>query len=127
LQVTSKAGLVLEPLGGSQSRYEVFEPRYATIKNEVAYVDSQITDVEDGVETSFMVSWVVKKQNNGWRISGLLMELDEGRPMKLVSFENLQDVEDIKLRAAEMLVDASDADESTRSAKLTTLDESANR
>lgn len=127
LQVTGKAGLVLEPLGGPQSRFEVMEPRYATIKNEIAYVDCQITDLDNGVETSFAVSWVVKKQNNGWRISGLLMELEEGRPIKLVSFENLQDVEDIKWRAAEAFADANPNDKTTRQANLPSAEDAAIR
>jgi hypothetical protein len=127
LQVTAKAGLVLEPLGGVDSRFEFLQPRFATIKNEIAYVDCVITEVEEGIENSFTVSWVVKKQNNAWKISGLLMELDEDRPMKLVSFENIHDVEDIKLRAAETLVDSALPDEQTRQANLPVSDESATR
>jgi hypothetical protein len=119
LQVTGKAGLVLEPLSGPNSQFDVREPQYATIKNEVAYVDCEITDLDEKSDSTFTVSWIVKKQNDHWRIAGLLMALEEGTPNKMFSFENPNDVEEIKLRAADDLMHSSSID-SNRQAELKT-------
>lgn len=123
LQVTGKAGLVLEPLSGPNSQYDIGAPQYATIKNEIAYVDCQISDLDDKTVSSFSVSWIVKKQNSGWRIAGLVMDMEGDQPrQKMFSFENPQDVAEIKLRAVELWVDNTQTSDSERQANLSNAD-----
>ncbi len=109
LTVTGKAQLVLQPLGGSDCRFEIGEPNYATIKNEVAYVECEIIEGVGRPEDRFSVTWLVKKQNSVWRISGLLEDQEENGRTKLLSFENPHDVEEIKVRMGDTPeIDASD-------------------
>jgi hypothetical protein len=122
LNVTGKAGLVLEPLSGPNSQFEIDAPQYATIKNEIAYVDCKIIDADQKADGSFSVSWIVKKQESGWRIAGLVMDMEDEQPRKMFSFENPNDVAEIKLRAAEMWIDDKPATNSERQADLSTTE-----
>ncbi len=99
LTATSKAGLKLEPMGSANSRYQMGDTRYATIKQELAQVDCEIVDQIEGVDVRSPVTWLVRKQNLGWRITGLLVQLEPNQPLNLLSFENVQDIAEIKRRA----------------------------
>lgn len=118
LTATSKAGLKLEPMGSPTAKYEMGTTRYATIKNELAQVDCIVVENVDGIDVRSPVTWLVRKQNLGWRISGLMVQLDPQRPMDLLSFENINDVQEIKRRASgEVLEALPDSDAETRQAK----------
>jgi hypothetical protein len=116
LTATSKAGLVLEPMGGPASRVEMGATRYATIKNDLAQVVCEVVDQVDGDEQRVEVTWLVRKQNMGWRISGLLIELDPGQPKNLLSFENINDVEELKSMAANQVLTELNSEAETRQA-----------
>ena len=100
LTATTKAGLQLEPMGGPTARYEIGQTRFATTKNELAQVECGIVEQIDGQEIRSDVTWQVRKQSRGWRVSGLVVQFAEGQAKDLLSFENLQDVEKIKSLAS---------------------------
>jgi hypothetical protein len=100
LTATTKAGLQLEPIGGATARYEMGMIRYATIQNELAQVDCTVIDQIDGAEVKSEVTWLVRKQNLGWRVAGLLVDVDNSSSKDLLSFESLHDVAKIKSLAA---------------------------
>ncbi len=100
LTVTTKAGLQLEPMGGPTAVYEIGDACYATIKNKLAQVDCEIVEQVDGQEIRTSLTWLVRKQNLGWRISGLMVAIESGGMKDLLSFENAEDVEKIKSLAA---------------------------
>ncbi|MEM7783225.1 MAG: hypothetical protein AAF939_18300 [Planctomycetota bacterium] len=92
LTSTSREGLVLEPLGGPDSKYEFGETRYATNKQNLAQVDCKINDFSDGSPFEMELTWVIRKQATGWRISGVMLELEPGKVKDFLSFENSLDV-----------------------------------
>ncbi len=119
LTATSKAGLQLEPMGSSQARFEMGTIRYATIKNELAHVECEIVEPGSDSTDRNSITWVVRKQNVGWRIAGLLVKLAPDQPEDFLSFENTQDVEMIKsLASAEF-----DSELETREANATNTSE----
>lgn len=96
LTVTGRAELKLEPLGGPTAKYELAEPMYATNKEELAQVDCKIVESIDGKDAESSLTWIVRKRNEGWRISGMMVQFDDGLPPDLLSFESYEDVLKIK-------------------------------
>ena len=92
LTATTKAGLKLEPMGGPTSTYRTGEVRYATNKQKLAHVDTYVIDNVDGEPYEMEVTWQLHKHLNGWRISGLMLELEPGQTKDLLSLENQFDV-----------------------------------
>ncbi len=114
LTTTSKAGLKLEPMGGPTSTYRIGEIRYATNKQKLAHVDSYVIDQVDGKPFEMEVTWQLHKHGEGWRISGVMLELEEGKTKDLLSLENQYDVAKLQSLAG---VEALDRTE-TRQAKV---------
>jgi hypothetical protein len=121
LTVTTRAGLQLEPMGGPTAVYKVRNVRYATTKQKLAQVECSVIDTVDGEEYEMNVTWLVRKQSPGWRISGVMLELEPGQVPDLLSFENIQDVNRIKRLAGEEVIESADptrqADASTSNIK----------
>ena len=92
LTATTKAGLKLEPMGGPSSTYRTGEVRYATNKQKLAHVDTYVVDTVDGKPYEMEVTWQLHKHLDGWRISGLMLELEPGKTKDLLSLENQYDV-----------------------------------
>ena len=108
LSVTTRAGLQLEPMGGPSSVFKVNDVLYATTKRKLAQVECSIVDKVDGEEYEMEMAWLVRKYSTGWRISGVMLELEPGAAKDLLSFENVQDVTRIKgLAGAEVVDDQS--------------------
>lgn len=105
LSVTTRAGLQLEPMGGPKSEFKVNEVRFATLKNKLAQVECSIIDKSDGEVYEMDMAWLVRKHSTGWRISGVMLELEPGKSKDLLSFENEQDVMKIKTLAGADVVD----------------------
>lgn len=108
LTVTTGAGLQLEPMGGPTSIFKVNEVLYATNKKKLAQVECTIVDNIDGESFEMGLAWLVRKHSAGWRISGVMLELEPGKTKDLLSFENVRDVNKIKaLAGAEVIDDSS--------------------
>lgn len=108
LTTTSKAGLQLEPMGGPTATYDVTATRFATIENKLAQVDCEIVETVEGAEIRTKLTWLVRKQNMGWRVAGLLLSIEPDDPKDLLSFENIQDVEKIKNLASREVINDSE-------------------
>ena len=96
LAVTGRADLQLEPIGTESATYELGAPLYATNKQKLAQVACKIVDVVDGEKSESELTWLVRKQKEGWRISGILLQMEANQPQDLLSFENYNDVLKIK-------------------------------
>lgn len=101
LTTTQRANLTLEPICG---RDATITTRPAGSKHQgkrAAQVECIIAETIDGEETTFSTTWQVGNQTKkGWRVSGMLVPLDESNRMQLLSFESIDDVATIKLLAA---------------------------
>lgn len=92
LTITKKADLNLEPIGGEDATFKIGDVRSATIKNKLAYVDCVVSSKIDGLTEELKLTWLVRKQGTGWRISGVMLPAENEASPDLLSFENIVDV-----------------------------------
>ncbi len=98
--VTRQARLTLSAPASASSRFKFDTPQYANNKQQLAMVVCRISDGDETgsavePEGDAEISWMLRKETEGWRITGLVL-LDEGLPSDLLSFENPADVEKIR-------------------------------
>jgi len=109
LRTTLAAGLELEPMGGPHCTFDVRQASFATTQSKVAQVSCEVT--EPGADPA-RVTWMLRKQDTRWRISGLIVESETGQ-RDLLSFENPRDV-------ARLAGEDATAEPTVRQASLTT-------
>lgn len=110
LTITSREGLVLEPMGGPNSTYVFGDVRYATNEQKLAQIDCSVVDNTNGEEYKLDMTWLAKKQKLGWRISGVMLQLEPGEIKDYLSFENLSDVQKMKSLASGDVTEDESAD-----------------
>jgi hypothetical protein len=93
---TTKEELELKSIGGPTAKFHVGEIRYATSQQNVAQVDCKVTDNGGADPFEIDLTWIVKRQKKSWRISGVMMKIDDDATPDLLSFENVTDVRRIK-------------------------------
>lgn len=87
------------PVGSDTARYEVFDdveylaPDGARVKSTWTDLDSQ------GKPRTDEITWMLRKEANGWRIAGMATVIFEGEPPLLLDFENMPET----LRKIELL------------------------
>jgi len=101
---TTKEELELKAIGGPSAKFTIGQVSYATLKKELAQVDCKIVDTSSDDPFEMDMTWLVKRQNKSWRISGVMLQLEEGAKIDLLSFENLDDVRRIKMINDEQLI-----------------------
>ena len=83
------AGLVMQPLGAPDAKFEVL--RSVPYGDAGVLVNSLWTEKDDAGETvTYQVGWALKKERAGWRVSGLILEA-EPEP-QVFNFESREDV-----------------------------------
>lgn len=100
LTTTHRANLELEPVSSQDAMVTVHPARYENQLERTAQVDCEIVDSADGDAAPISLTWQVVRQSSGWRVCGMLVPVDEGEQMQLLSFESIDDVATIKLLAA---------------------------
>lgn len=96
LSVTSAAQLQLEPVAGPSAEYQMGAPRYATSKRKICQVDCRIREELEGQTVESEITWMCRRLKDGWRIAGMMIESAPDQPKDLLSFENEQDVAQIR-------------------------------
>ena len=92
---TSRANLELESPGSPNARIEVLPTRFATANRQMAQVDCLLR--EPGIEgPPIRLAWLMRKESNGWKISGMSIETDEEGTVELLSFESPEDLQRIQ-------------------------------
>jgi hypothetical protein len=91
-QELAKMQLWVAPPRSDTARFELGEIRYPG--PDVAHVASVWTDVdpETGLSNQSVMTWVLRKEAEGWRVGGLAMEVFEGEPPLLLNFESPEDM-----------------------------------
>jgi len=85
--VIHESGLELGPLAGQNAQYVIGEAKYATNREELAYVDCHVFDPDEGEEGKFVVTWMLKQESSyGWRVCGMIMA--ENNESHVVNFES---------------------------------------
>jgi hypothetical protein len=88
LEETSRIGLAVKPPGTPSMEYQIAEVEYAEEVSDGAYVHSTWTEQFEGVEEEFEVTWVLRRETEGWRIVGMAAELQPGDPPFFLNFED---------------------------------------
>jgi hypothetical protein len=94
---TRIANLELQAPGSHSAIYNVLPAEYATDRKETARVDCEITDTINGSKAEYVVTWILRNQQSGWKISGMMLPTGNDAEQDYLCFENPDDVMRIKL------------------------------
>ncbi len=86
--------------GGEKSECSVNKVSYNSARQNVAIVSCIIENINNGTQNSFEISYLLKKKDVGWRISGIIVPTEKGST-DFLSFENTDDVAQIKSQSEE--------------------------
>jgi len=86
-----RRGMTIDPPGSPEASYKIGEVKFLDEDKDAAYVES--VWIEPGVDgqpsQQTEVVWAVNKEPEGWRISGLAIDMGPNEQPTLVDFENL--------------------------------------
>ena len=122
---TTKEELELKAIGGPSTKFTIGQVSYATLKKELAQVDCKIADTSSDDPFEMEMTWLVKRHEKSWRISGVMLQLEDGAKLDLLSFENLEDVRRIKSINDEQLIAADEEITTTQIAKKSAAESAA--
>ncbi len=90
---TSKSGLGIQSQASHSLAYEIGETDYVSDQMDGAHVRTMWREPSpQGQMTSTEVIWVLRKQTNGWKISGMATPVVEGELPLLFNFEEPEDM-----------------------------------
>ena len=96
INVSSKLNFDLPPIADADTHFELSEPRYASIRKNICYIDCSIESADEPNDTGPQkISWMMRKTNSGWRVAGMLVPSKE-QSSNLLSFENVVDIKQIQ-------------------------------
>ena len=96
---TAKANLQLETPGSEGTSYEVMPALYATSERKVAQVTCILK--QPGQVLDVKLTWMMRFQYNGWKISGMSIQMADDASIDLLSFENPKDLARIQNSVAD--------------------------
>ncbi len=103
---TVRLGYEINPPGDPSSKYEVGRVEFVNGDNPEALVSSTWThDLGDGELFTFEAVWITRREDAGWRVSGLAVHDPQNEQPLVFNFENLAEVFEMKEQveqAAEM-------------------------
>ena len=90
---TARSGLAIQSQASASLEYTIGETDFVTEQLDGAHVMSLWSEPgSDGSLLSTQVVWVLRKQQNGWKISGMATPVEEGQLPLLFNFENPEDM-----------------------------------
>lgn len=88
--VLKQLGQTVQPIGSPDAIFQVTRAESVPDTPGAALVHSLWTEpTEPGKTESYEVVWALMNESNGWRISGLAMDLQPGQEPMIVDFENV--------------------------------------
>lgn len=107
-----RRGITIDPPGSPEASYKLGEVRFLDEDKDAAYVESVwIEPPQDGqpaIQTE--VVWAVTLEDQGWRISGLAIDMGADQPATIVDFEDLQEAVVEDPQSAGKIANAAPAD-----------------
>jgi hypothetical protein len=92
-QKTSELEVAVAPPGSDTARYEIGEARYLSENKDAAHVQSRWTEIDErGQPQSSDVTWMLKREADGWRVAGMMGQFVEDYPLVVLNFEDPMDV-----------------------------------
>lgn len=95
-QETAAHDLVVEPPGAPTATFSVGRVQQ---EEGAAYVSCIWTEQED--ESEFEVVWILRQEEQGWRVAGMATQLPDHDEPVILNFEDLSELED-RVEQAEM-------------------------
>lgn len=90
---TAKSGLGIQSQASESLSYQISETDYVSERMDGAHVRTLWLEPNpEGQMTATEVIWVLRKQNNGWKISGMATPVVEGELPLLFNFEEPEDM-----------------------------------
>lgn len=90
-QKTSEMNLEVAPPGSDTAKFKVLQVEY--IAEDGAHVGSEWTDVDEtGASHTDPIVWMVRREENGWRIAGMATNVFENEPPLFLNFEDPDDM-----------------------------------
>jgi len=84
-----RIGRTVQPIGSPDARFQVTRAEMVPDEQNSALVHSIWSEPnEDGTTSDFQVVWAVEQESGSWRISGLVMEVEQTQPPVIIDFEN---------------------------------------
>jgi hypothetical protein len=93
-QKTSEMDMAVAPMGSESASFAVGEVELPEEGNgELAHVASTWTDIDDdGQSHTDDILWVLRREENGWRIAGMATKVFDDQPPLLLDFEDPADM-----------------------------------
>lgn len=91
---TARANLELESPGSEDAIWEVLDAEYATAEKKIAQVRCLLK--EPGAQETAHLTWLMRLQGNGWKISGMSIQVSGTGDVDLLSFENPLDLQRVQ-------------------------------
>ena len=91
----TKIKFQLPPIADPGTKFVGAEPKFATIRQKVCFVNCESSATADQDAVSGL-SLMMRKTKSGWRVAGMMLMDEEQETQNLLSFENLTDLGQIK-------------------------------
>lgn len=95
-QETEKEGLALEPPGTPTMKFAIADAEIPSDDPQAAYVGSTWTEMDSQNQESFAVTWILRRQSDGWRIAGMATQTTPTEQPLWLNFEDPEHVQRIK-------------------------------
>lgn len=83
--------------GESDATFQVSPAKFATVKRDLCQVLCTILEKVDGETVESQLGWMLKRSKSGWRVSGILLPSQDGKPMDFLNFESSEDIGSLKM------------------------------
>lgn len=88
-----RKGITIDPLGATDSQFTIGRTQFSDKDADAAFVEAEWSEpMEDGTSHKSEVVFTVHKENEAWKISGLLLETGAPGNTVIVDFENMPDM-----------------------------------
>lgn len=89
---TIKHNMPVEPVAAPHAQFQVAAPQYLPMNPNGAHVQAQWVESDGMLTYTHTVIWVLRRQNDGWRIAGFAIELVPGQGPQFLNFEDPADM-----------------------------------
>jgi hypothetical protein len=88
----AKHSLSVDVQSAPNSTYQVRPAASVPGDPQGAHVSSVWTEKFDDGEETYEIVWALRRQNEGWRVAGMMMQLLPGQDVQFLNFENPEDM-----------------------------------
>jgi hypothetical protein len=93
LTETTRHEFEVNPQSAPNAQFQVHPPEFLPDNPNGAHVTSVWTETYEDGQITYDVVWVLRREEEGWRIAGMAIELIPGRPAAFLNFEDPADME----------------------------------